>query len=681
MPSTRSRLIAGIVACLLGATAVPSLAADASLDQAMKDLPKYEFGQSRQHLTAIRDALRDADEAQRAKLCNQLTAVLGSGATRAAKSWVCRQLSIFGSKQHVPTLAPLLMDEQLADMARYALERIADPSSVQAMRDALPKAKPGQRIGLINSLGVRRDAKALDAIAKALTSGDEPVAIAAARALAKIGGPKAVDALAQARTKAEGNLAPVVRDAYLQSADHLLEAGKKDEAAKIYHEMFKPDQPHHVRLAALRGIVAAGGEKTMPLVTEILTGNDAFMQASVLRFLREVAGPDMTKALADLLTKLPPDAQVLVLDDFALRADPAALSAVKKVAASGKEDVKVAAVRAMGNLGDASCVPMLTEMATGGGSTADAARKALDSLPAKDVNPALATMAKQADPKVRTEVIRSLGARGAKSAIPTLLETARHADKDVRQSSLKAVAQLGGCEAVPSLVELVVNPAEEGDRALAQQALATVVGRCPDKDTCAAAMLKPLDGAGDDAKAALLQTLPRAGTDQALAAMRKYMTSSDETVRDKAVRGLADWPDPAAAPDLLKIATSAKDTTHHVLALRGYIRLAGSDDLKADARLQMYDNAMGIAKRTDEKRQVLSGLGDVKAVGALERVMPALDDKGLQNEACAAAVNIAKNLGKHGKETVRQTMKKVLSITKNKRLRRDAEELLKKAGG
>ncbi len=680
MPSIRTSILVGLAACVLATAAGFAPAAEGNLEQAMKDLPAYEFGQSRKHLTVIHHALRDADKAERAKMCERLARLLDSGATGAAKRWVCRQLSIFGTKDQVPELAALLLDEKLSDMARYALQRIEHPSAVEAMRNALPKANPGQTIGLINSLGERQDAKSLDAIIAHLKSGDEPVAIAAARALAKIGGTKAARALDARRAGAEGQLAAVVRDAYLQCADGLLEAGNTDQAADIYHQMYKPDQPKHVRLAALRGIVAAGGEKTMPLLTEILTGNDPLMQASALRFLREVAGPETTKALTDLLPNLPSETQVMLLDDLAVRRDPAALPAIKQAATSRRETVKKAAVRAMGQLGDASCLPILTELATGG-PAAKEARQALDTLPAEDVNPAMRTMLKQADPNVRKEVARSLGERGVTSAIPDLVEAARADDKAVRHASLRALEQLAGHQAVSELVALVVKPKEDADRPVAQRTLATVCGRTREKEACATAIVKAIDDAPAGAQAALLQCLPPCGTADALLAVRKHTKADNETVRDQAIRALAQWPDPAAAADLLQVATSAEKTAHHVLALRGYIRLAGSDGLKAVQRIDMYRKAMDATRRDDEKRQVLGGLSDVKAVEALEMVVPALDQKGLRNEACAAAVKIAKNLGGHGKETIRGAMKKVLEVSKNKRLRGDAQKLLKKAGG
>ena len=680
MPLTRRIFAAALVAGLLGSVAATAPAAEMSVEQAMKDLPKYEFGQSRAHLTLIQHALREADQAKRAKMCDDLAQVLASGATESAKRWVCRQLSIFGTKAQVPALAPLLLDEKLSDMGRYALQRIDDPSALEAMRGALSKANAGQKIGLINSLGECGDEKALDSIIQALTSGDEPVAISAARALAKIGGAKAVDALGKARAKAEGTLLQVVHDAWLRGADGLLAEGKKDAAAAIYHEMYKPNLPKHVRLAALRGIVAAGGEKTMPLLTEILTGTDAHMQASALRFLREVAGPETTKSLTGLLPKLPAETQALLLQDFAIRGDPSTLPAVKTAAASQDEVVKKAAIAAMGELGDASCLPILTSLAADS-PVAGEARNALDSLPADDVNPAMIKMAKETEPKVRKEVVRSLGARGAKKAVPALLDAARDADTAVRHEAIRALEQLADVPQVPELVGLVVKPHEDGDRGVAQHALATVCGRLENKDAAAAAVLGPLNTAPADAKAALLQTLPRVGTDKALAAVRKYVGADDKNVCDKAIRALAEWPAPAAAEDLMKIATSSDNTTHQVLALRGYIRLAGSEGLKTEQRLEMYQKAMDAAKRDDEKRQALGGLGDVKAVEALKMVMPALDQKPLQNEACAAAVKIATNLGGHGKETIREAMKKVLEVSKNNRLRGDAQKLLKKAGG
>ena len=131
---------------------------------------------------------------QVAKLC----AILRSDAPQKEKADACRELARIGTKEAVAPLAALLPDEQLSHMARYGLETIPDAAVDKAFRDALPKLQGRQLVGVIGSLGVRRDAKAVNALAKLLHASDNDVAQAAARALGRIGNPPAVKALQDA---------------------------------------------------------------------------------------------------------------------------------------------------------------------------------------------------------------------------------------------------------------------------------------------------------------------------------------------------------------------------------------------------------------------------------------------------------------------------------------------------
>ena len=75
------------------------------------------------------------------------------------------RLSLVGTKDSVAPLAALLGDEKLSHLARYGLEPIPDPAVDDALRDALGKLKGRPLIGVIGSLGVRRDAKAIEPLA------------------------------------------------------------------------------------------------------------------------------------------------------------------------------------------------------------------------------------------------------------------------------------------------------------------------------------------------------------------------------------------------------------------------------------------------------------------------------------------------------------------------------------
>ena len=117
----------------------------------------------------------------------KLIAVLKSDAPRKDKADACRELALIGTKDAVAPLAALLGDEKLAHMARYALEPIPDPAVDDALRDALGKLKGRPLVGVIGSIGVRRDAKAVEPLSKLLKDTDPDVAQAAARALGRIG--------------------------------------------------------------------------------------------------------------------------------------------------------------------------------------------------------------------------------------------------------------------------------------------------------------------------------------------------------------------------------------------------------------------------------------------------------------------------------------------------------------
>jgi HEAT repeat protein len=253
-------LIACLAAALVLGWAVPCVAADEAVDKAFEALKTYDWGQDRNVLKAIDDAVvaSHKDAAARKGLETRLAGVLAGDGSRAAKDFVCRKLSLIGTAESVPALAGLLPDAKLSHMARYALERMPSPEAVTAMRDSLPKVKGRVKVGVINSLGVRRDAKSLSALVALLKDSDKETVAAAAAALGSIGNAEAAKALGALQAKAPKGLKLAVADAQLTCAERLLADGKKAQAMAIYNALRKAeDQPKHVQLAANRGLLAA----------------------------------------------------------------------------------------------------------------------------------------------------------------------------------------------------------------------------------------------------------------------------------------------------------------------------------------------------------------------------------------------------------------------------------------
>jgi hypothetical protein len=227
------------------------------MEELLEKVKTYDWGQSRLALTEISDRVRQAhgSPAELKRIEEGLLEVLNSDATRAGKQFVCRQLSIIGTKQSIPALGKMLTDEETSDMARYALERIPGAAVNEALRKALRKAKGKPRVGIINSLGQRRDKRAVRALSKLISDPDKVAAGAAAAALGRIAGSGATKTLAKAKDATSGKLRMLVLDAYLRCADQLAAQGKKTEALAVYKELQKKDMPKPIRTAALRGVI------------------------------------------------------------------------------------------------------------------------------------------------------------------------------------------------------------------------------------------------------------------------------------------------------------------------------------------------------------------------------------------------------------------------------------------
>ena len=187
-----------------------------------------------------------------------------AGSPEFQKAKACQRAGELGAKEAVPALAALLGQERLSTYARYGLEPIADPSADEALRASLTKLKGNLLIGVINSIGKRRDAKAGPALVKLIHGPDPEVARAAAAALGSIGGEASAKDLQSALGKTSGMTKAAVADACLVCAERLLAESKRDHALALYASLTVPGIPKPARLAAMQGIIREETALTRP---------------------------------------------------------------------------------------------------------------------------------------------------------------------------------------------------------------------------------------------------------------------------------------------------------------------------------------------------------------------------------------------------------------------------------
>ena len=311
----------------------------------------------------------------------QLIAVLKSDAGQKEKADACRELARIGTRNAVPALAALLVDEKMTHMARYGLETISHASVDEALRDALGKVKGRMLAGVIGSLGVRHDAKAVDALAERLLDSDPIVAQAAARALGRIADAAAIKALDGALDQTpEGNKVAFCEGLF-RCAEAQADQKKTKEALAIYDRLRPLKGPHQVRTAALRGAVMLRENEGIPLLMEAIRSDDFALVQGAARIAQEIPGAAVTKAFSDELSKLSTDKQILLLQTMGKRADKGALPALSAAAKSGEKAVRLAAVLALPQLGDPSAATMLQALAKDADEdVANAAKNGLSAL-------------------------------------------------------------------------------------------------------------------------------------------------------------------------------------------------------------------------------------------------------------------------------------------------------------
>jgi HEAT repeat protein len=428
----------------------------------------------------------------------------------------------------------------------------------------------------------------------------------------------------------------------------------------------------------------AGNQEIIDMVIDTLKSNDPQMQSGAIAIVRDIPGPEVTKALAQELPKLPATAQVQLLSALGDRGDATALPAVIEACKSQEESVRVAALRAVGQLGNVSVIPLLAERAAATrGNEQKAAREGLYRLRGPEVDAAILKSLASVSAGVKAELIGAVGERNIGGAVETLLQTAKDADRKVRLESLRVLRIIGRPEDMPALVNLLLETKDEADRGEAEKLVAAVAHKIEDKTRQAAAVQAVLPNIKEvPARASLLRVLGRIGDAGSLPILRTALSSREPEIQDAAIRALSDWPTAEPVPDLLKVAQTAENRVHRILALRGFVRLLGLDsDRTAEQTIDLYKKAMDLAPDASEKKRVLSGLTSTKSLAALEMAAGYLDDLALHLEAESAAVRIGQALAAEHPQRVKEVLEKVVRNTKNNTIRAQAQQVLKPEQG
>ena len=655
-----------------------------SLDELLQKIAGYEFGQSRENLTAVEEIVRESyeSEQQRKEIESRFVEFLRSDATQASKQFICKHLSIIGSEEAVPVLAVMLTEPETSDMARYALERIPGAAVDEALRKALPETTGKTKVGIINTLAMRGDDKSVDSLQNLIYDGDEMTASAAAAALGQIANSQATEALSQAREKTEGKLQQAVLDAYLNCADRLLARGEQSEALAIYEQLYTPDELTPVRCAALRGIATTNPEKATGIIIGILKGDDETMQPAAIELVREIPGTEIIKAATAELPNLSSVGRVQLLSALADRPDSAALPAIITATKDSEESVRIAALKVLASFGTAPTVVLLAHTAAStDGAEQQAARESLYLLSGPEVEKAIRGGIVKAEPRVKVELIRSIGKRGMDSEgnARALWESAQDSDSNVRLESIRTLRDIARPKRVRPLIRLLINAKDDTELSEVEKTMISVSRKyVGEENPGTAAILEALTTLEEIRnRCALLRVLGGIGDSKGLDALREALEDDNAEIQLAAVRALSDWPGVEAIDDLLQVAGSTSDETKRALAFRGVVRLIGLDsERSANETVKLYKQVMNLASNASEKKMILSKLSNVESFAALYLASDYLKDEQLQQEAAVAMLKIAESTRNTHPQQTKILLRMIIQTVKNDYLHQQVQDLI-----
>ena len=628
-----------------------------------------------------RGTCRPGRKADQVDISLLMASKLGPETAKGARIWMLRQLEYTAGAESVDAIAAVMDDEDalVRKAARRALTLNPSPTANAKLLAKLESVDDDSfKIGLLMALGQRGDASSTAVVGKALRNPNEAVVAAAARALAEIATPLSAELLKSRRQDSEGDLRLRLGNASLRCANNLLSKGKLHKATEVFGDLSGEAEPESVRMSAVHGQIAVAGDWQMVVsIAEFLRGDDL---ATARVAASHVADLDSARAkrLAAILASLPPASQVLLVQALALRADKAAMPQTVAAAKSDNGDVRIAALRALSTLGDASTVPLLLNALKEGGAVASAARHALEAVYGEGTEEKIiAAMQAAKETQPRALLIEILHRRQAVSAVQALLKETGHADVEIRRRAMTALSQLAEISDVPDMLRGVLAASAGSERDDAEKAVMLLCNRFKEKDYRALPVLAVFAKASAEDQKTLLPLLGRIGGSGSFEKVEAALASDDKDLYDVGVRALCNWPDGDVAPKLLEIFQSSKEASHRLRAMRAFIRvIALRNERPNEESLALLKKAMDLCSRDEERNLILSRTisAEIRGMEALRFVLPYVNNPATAQMACRAIVGLSHHryLRRPNQEEFNKALSEVIRVSNDVGLRDQA---------
>lgn len=619
------------------------------------------------------EASRPGAEKERRAVAMALIGQLGSDVVASVRVLVIEQLGLIGKYETAGPLGKVLAedsDPRVREAARRALERLPVVTAKAKLRAGLATAEGELKMGLLHSLGLRRDALAVQQLLEAVKDSDEGVRLAAIEALALTGEINATPVVEEVLQNSEGIARLRVQKAYLRLASALVENSERGNARRIYDRASKLNRA--AECAALIGFANAGLQSEVQRIVSLLDSDDVRLRGAAYEAAARMRGVRMARALIGKLDSAEGVARRDVLVALVRRADKPAVAKLLALAESSSTSERALVLRlvtgmehGVPRLADGNSVlPLLFAALTEDPQLRAVAESALSQLHGQAVRAAVTAELGTARGEKRASLVRVFASRTDVDPVDTIISAVASDERVVRIAGLQGAARVADESFADAIIDCLSAAAlskearDAEEHRLAEKALKLLPVESSGKVLAAAR------SAVAPAKNVFLRVLRRHRPPEALPFLKEMVESEDADTRAAALESLVSYPDDDVLPILVVFMNSNVKQERHLAAhgaLAHAARLAGEEDRREQAAA-VYSLIVSSTAVEDDLSQALTGLAEVGSGEHVAQIAQFLVVGPLQSVAASAVVPLAARLAQSDRERAVEVLTKVAQL-------------------
>ena len=252
-----------------------------------KVIVDYEYGDSRSWLQEYQDLMIEVYNMPEFhdKVERLMIKVLKSNTSNDGKLLICKYLGTIGGNSSLPVLRKMLFTPSSSNMALIALTSIPGEEVSKTLIGALENNEGEALIGIINTLGLRRDPKANQPLNGFISSEDQHVANASIHALGTIGGEQASQILQEAFVSTTNTRKWKIAEAWIKSVESLEPAQRK----LSYQTVLDSNPPLSLKYVAFKkNLKLVPEDKQVSHLLDALNNSNQEFQEAVIPLIRNL---------------------------------------------------------------------------------------------------------------------------------------------------------------------------------------------------------------------------------------------------------------------------------------------------------------------------------------------------------------------------------------------------------